>query len=345
MEKPNKQIIQNFINNCCSSDEHKHMMQYLNSLDDDELNNFLDLHIKQVSEMNLSAKNSSSGNFRAILKSIQQNNSRSAFSRRNYIYSIAASVAFILVLSLAAFYFLGVFNNNSNEINWAENITQNGQKIILSLPDGSSITLNGNSRLKYPQKFEAQIRDVYLEGEAFFNIAHDSSKPFVVHTKNISTTVLGTKFNVHAFSNSDEISVSLVEGTVKVTNKEKNGVKGNIILKPNQKLVYNLDNDISEVKGFDYLQEIGWKDNILVFNDEPLEKVFTRLEIAYGIKFELNNKAYEKIKITTKFENSTLTTVNEVIKKLTGLDYKTIAAKNIITKVIFYNNKDVERRK
>jgi ferric-dicitrate binding protein FerR (iron transport regulator) len=219
-----------------------------------------------------------------------------------------------------------------------------GQKLILSLPDGSDITLNGDSKLKYPQEFESRIREVYLEGEAFFNIVHDSSKPFIVHTKNISTTVLGTKFNVHAFTNSDEFSVALVEGMVEVTNKEKNDIKGNIILKPNQKLVYNSTNDVSEVRGFEYLQEVGWKDNILVFNDEPLEKVFTRLELAYGIKFELSNKAYSKIKITIKFESSTLTTVNEVVKKLTELEYEAICDKNIVTKVIFYKKRNEERR-
>jgi ferric-dicitrate binding protein FerR (iron transport regulator) len=346
MEKPNQQIIQKFITNTCSNAEHKLIMRYLNSLDDTELNSFLESHFHQIELETDKTLPSLDKKFDSLLTKLKPVKHHQTYLGKRYVYSIAASFILLMVLGAFTLYLLGVFPTDSQGIIWTENVTQIGQKLVLSLPDGSDITLNGGSKLRYPQKFEAQIRDVYLEGEAFFNIVHDSSKPFIVHTNNISTTVLGTKFDVRAFSNSDEISVSLVEGKVKVTNKEKNGIKGNIVLKPSQKLVYNSTNDVSEVKGFDYLQEVGWKDNILVFDDEPLEKVFTRLELAYGIKFELNNKnkSYEKIKITTKFENSTLSTVNEVIKKLTGLEYETISTKNIVTKVIFYKKRSEESR-
>jgi ferric-dicitrate binding protein FerR (iron transport regulator) len=149
---------------------------------------------------------------------------------------------------------------------------------------------------------------------------------------------------VNAFKNSSEISISLVEGRVKVTNKEENGIKGNVLLVPNQKLVYNLNEDLSKIKDFDFQEEVGWKDNILVFRDEPLEEVFVRLERAYGIKFELQSKSHQILKITTRFDNSPLKTVSEVIKKLTGLEYRNVTDQNVITKVIFYKKKSEERR-
>lgn len=339
MERPNQQIIEKFIANNCDADEHKLMLEYLNSLDDSELNLFLISHIRQIEAKDSIISDEYEGNFDSVISVIKPVKERNSIFNRKYIYSIAASIAFIIVLSTTALYFFGIFDGKSDSIIWTENVTQMGQKLILSLSDGSDITLNGDSKLKYPERFEYNLREVYLEGEAFFNVIYDSSRPFIVHSGNLITTVLGTQFNINAFNNSNEISISLVEGKVKVTNKEKNGIKGNVILAPAQKLVYNLKNDFSSIKEFDSLQEIGWKDNIIVCNDESLEKVFTRLERAYGIKFEVTNKLYNKIKITTKFHNSTLATINEVIKKLTGLEYKTISEQNTITKVIFYKKK------
>lgn len=339
MEKPDQQIIQKFIAQKCSESEYNIMIEYLNSLDDSELSLFLSSHIQQIEVADPKTFGEYDGNFNSILSSIKPKTEKSPTFRRRYIYSIAASIAFLMLASTALLYFLGIFNAKSDEIIWAENVTQMGQKLILSLPDGSDITMNGDSKLKYPEQFKYNLREVYLEGEAFFQIVHDPQKPFIVHFSNITTTVLGTKFNVNAFKNSEEISVSLVEGKVIVTNKEKNGIKGNVLLAPKQKLVYNFKDDLSKINEFDYLQEVGWKDNILVFKDEPLDMIFARLERAYGIKFVLQSKSYQNIKLTTKFENSTINTVNEVIKKLTGLEYKNVIEQNVITKVIFYKKK------
>lgn len=339
MEKPNQKIIQKFIDNQCSEAEYNLMMEYLNSLDDNELKLFLDSHIKQIDALGITKLDEYDGNFDSIISAIKPVKKQHTFFRRKYTYSIAASIVFLLLLSTTILYYFGIFNSKPNEIIWSENKTQMGQKLILSLPDGSDITLNGDSKLRYPQEFEFDFREVYLEGEAFFDVVHDSSKPFIVYSGNLTTTVLGTKFNVNAFKNSNEISVSLVNGKVMVTNKEMNGIKGKVLLAPQQKLVYNIKDDFSKVKEFDLIQEVGWKYNVLIFKDEPLNMVFTRLERAYGIKFELQSKYNDNIKITTKFENSTLITVNEVIKKLTGLEYKSIADKNVVTKVIFYKKK------
>lgn len=253
-----------------------------------------------------------------------------------YLLKIAASIVFILVVASAAIYFSGLFKQKTNEITWNEKTTVFGQKYILELGDHSVITLNADSKIKYPVAFGKDSREIYLEGEAYFNVSHDKTKPFIVHTGNISTTVLGTQFNVNAFPNEKKISVSLVEGEVKVS-KEKNGTEeGIVVLKPKQQLQYNKENEISSFEEFDIQKEIGWKDNILKFSNESLGSVFKKLQRAYGVKFQLADKSYENIKITTKFNNSSLWTVSEVIKKLTGLNYRTIKENNETKKIIFY---------
>lgn len=252
------------------------------------------------------------------------------------LMKVAASIVLFILLSSGLVYFTGILDNKPVEITWNEQIVSAGQKSIIELPDRSKITLNGDSKLKYPTHFSGSARNVFLEGEAYFEVEHDSSKPFIVQTKNLSTVVLGTKFNVSAFNSEKEIIISLVEGKVKV-NKEIDGISYELVqLRPEQQLLFNKEKEISEVENFITQEAIGWKDNILKFNSEPLEKVFIKLERAYGIKFELTEKSYSKRKITTNFQNASLWTISEVLKKLTGLKYKNIKEGNQTKKIIFY---------
>ncbi|MEW6193850.1 MAG: FecR domain-containing protein [Bacteroidota bacterium] len=255
---------------------------------------------------------------------------------RNVFVKTAISVALVLIISTIGLYYLGVFSGKSNSVVWNEKVTQLGEKSILTFLDGTKITLNAGSKLKYPSGSEITQREVYLEGEAFFEVARDTSRPFIVRTSTISTTVLGTKFDVCAYSVDREISVSLVEGNVKVS-KSTGGKKEDIvILNPEQQLTYSKDEEISRVRNFDEQEATGWKDNVLKFTNEPLNKALIKLERFYGVKFELTKKSAANIKITANFKGDSFHTVAEVIKKLTGLKYKTITEKNEIRKVIFY---------
>jgi len=248
----------------------------------------------------------------------------------------AASIAFLMILSTTLLYYFGVFNKKQTEIKWNENLTKLGQKFSLTLSDGSSILLNGGGKLLYPQQFGQASRDIYLEGEAYFNVAHDTSKPFIVHTGNVSTTVLGTKFNVSAFSDDRNISISLVEGKVKVS-KETNGyIEGIVELKPKQQLNYSKEKEIGKVEDFILQETIGWKDNILIFKKELFSNVIKKLERAYGVKFELADKSFGGKKITANFQNESLWTISETLKKLTGLQYKSIKENNETKKIVFY---------
>jgi len=249
---------------------------------------------------------------------------------------VAASLAFIIVVSLIFLNSTDMFDNQKVAAEWQEKITKPGEKSTLTFNDGTKIVLNAESKLKYKMNSNDSTREVYLEGEAYFHVAHDESRPFIVHVNNISTTVLGTKFNISAFSNENEIAVSLVEGKVKVDKEVEGEAEKAVILKPNQQLVYEKDNNKSFVQRFDAQSVTGWKDNILIFNGEPLQDVFTKLERAYGVEFELKAASYKDFSVTANFKNASFITILEVIKKLTELDYKTEQERNAITKVIYY---------
>jgi ferric-dicitrate binding protein FerR (iron transport regulator) len=252
-----------------------------------------------------------------------------------YFLKIAALIAFLLILAAGILYTSGIFIEKSSLIVWNEKSTVPGEKLILRLADNSEITLNAGSKFRYPARFNGRVREVYLEGEAFFEVAHDSSKPFIVHCKNISTTVLGTKFNISAYSNEKVITISLVEGKVNISESKPTGIKKLAILQPKDQLLYSAIKNTYQIKKFDMAEIIGWRDNLLEFKDEPLKNVFIRLERAYGVKFELTPKSFENNLITASFQKASLLTISEVIKKLTGLSYNTIKENDQIKEIIF----------
>jgi ferric-dicitrate binding protein FerR (iron transport regulator) len=249
---------------------------------------------------------------------------------------IAASAAFLVLLITGAFFIPSILKQRSVSIAWNEKKTVMGEKIIVTLLDGTKITLNADSKLKYPMRFGEESREVYLEGEAYFEVTHNDQKPFVVHTADVLTTDLGTQFNVCAFPNEESITVSLEEGKVEVSTNKSYTKKEEVVLSPTQQLVYNREKKTNKIEQFDVQKAIGWKDNILVFDNEPLSKVLLPLERYYGVKFEIADQSLANRNIKANFKNESFWTVVKVLEKATGLAYKTTKENNELKKIIFY---------
>ena len=276
--------------------------------------------------------------YSAIMKNIDKEKSN-YFSQIFFSPSLlkrAAVIIFFLILVSGILYVSGIFEQKTGSIVWNEKVTLSGEKSIITLPDGSIVTLNADSKLKYQDKFNNTSREVYLEGEAYFEVHHNITQPFVVHSENISTTVLGTKFDVSAYPEKKNISVSLLEGKVKVSREEKGKDNEIVVLKPKEQLLYDKENNVSSFEQFDSLEAVGWKDNIYKFQNEPLGEVLSQLERAFGVKFKLDDQSVLLQKITIKFEKKSLQTVVDVIKSLTGLDYKILKENNNINEILFF---------
>ncbi|KUO61666.1 hypothetical protein APF79_03430 [bacterium BRH_c32] len=257
-------------------------------------------------------------------------------------YSFALTIVLIaLIAGYAGYnYFNSPVGNSSDSIIWNEKITLAGEKAEILLPDNSKVILNSESKLRYPNSFSGNSRDIYLTGEAYFEVRNSNDRKFNVHSAGFSTTVLGTKFNVSAFHDEEIISVSLLEGKVKITPENENSndtknARSSTILSPNQQWVYNYNNKRSEINSFNHEKAIGWKDNIIVFENTPLIDVFKKLERIYGVEFRSEGNFKNK-NITTKFNGDSIWLVAEVIKKTTGLNYKTITKNNLPGTFIFY---------
>ena len=189
--------------------------------------------------------------YSGIMKNIENDKDR-YFTRAfqsPLLLKMAASIIFFIVLATGVLYISGVFNQKKGAVVWYEKITSPGEKSTITLSDGTRFTLNAGSKLRYPKQFNGKTRDIYLKGEAYFEVRHNSKQPFVVHTGNLTTTDLGTKFDVSAYPDNKTISVSLLEGKVKVSMSEKGRIDKVTVLKPKEQLLYDKKNK-DKKKGF-----------------------------------------------------------------------------------------------
>ncbi len=258
------------------------------------------------------------------------------FMHRPIHFRIAASAAALMLIIAGTFFLSRFLKQKPDTIAWNEKRTMMGEKIIFTLLDGTKITLNADSKIQYPVRFGEESREVVLQGEAYFEILHNAGKPFVVHTGNISTTDLGTKFDIKAFPRENNITVSLEEGNVEVSANQSITGRKKMMLAPAQQLVYRKEDESSTIEPCDIQKAIGWKDNILMFDNEPLSSVFISLERYFGVKFEIANSTLAERRIKADFKNESLWTVVKVIEKATGLSCRTEMEKNDIKKIVFY---------
>ncbi|HVN48379.1 MAG TPA: FecR domain-containing protein [Bacteroidota bacterium] len=246
----------------------------------------------------------------------------------------AASAFLVLFMASGLFYFW----YRSHEIVWNEKKTVMGEQAVVSLPDGTRITLNADSKLTYPARFVGQSREVYLQGEAYFEVQHLSDKPFVIHTENVSTIDLGTRFDIKAYPAEKNITISLEQGSVKVLSKF-NSAQQDIVLQPSQQMVYDKNCGKSLVGSFDSEKITGWKNNILIFEDEPIAEVLRSLERSYGVSFQIADTSVLHRSLRAHFHNESLATVVKSLEKATGLASKTIDDRSAHQTIIFFERK------
>lgn len=156
-----------------------------------------------------------------------------------------------------------------------------GEKATVTLPDGTKVYLNAQSALTYPTAFGQQERKVQFTGEAYFEVARDEKKPFIVDNPTISVKVLGTEFNFYATADDEWFETTLVEGKVEVTLKMPTPRKE--ILEPNQKIHYNKLTGAWNITHADVWEDTAWKRGDMVFRSKNFEEVIKKLEAYYGV--------------------------------------------------------------
>lgn len=212
------------------------------------------------------------------------------------ISKIAALVA--ITLGLSWLYQQEKFENMAQSINIIT--VPAGQRVNLTLPDGTNIWLNSRSTLQYPALFSGNNREVKLDGEAYFDVKHNAKKPFIVSTKKYNVRVLGTKFNVDSYSNIGNFSTALIEGSVKIIDK-KNTAK-EILLSPDNKVF--LQNGKLEISAISNYDDYRWKEGLICFKDIKFSELMVEFEKCYGFRILIKNKLVEDFECSGKFRQS-----------------------------------------
>lgn len=257
----------------------------------------------------------------AMWKDLERNTGHKKAHQKFYFLKWAASI--LLIISLGASIYL--FNEHQNteisediKINYIEKVTPKGQKLTVTLSDGSRVKLNARSRLISPDRFMEE-RWVQVEGEAFFEITK-SSKPFIVKVGDLEVRVLGTSFNINAYA-SDQVSIAVATGKVSVSTKANDFIiKRDLI--PGEQAVYKVGEPILEVSEYKKDEVFGWKDNLLVFKDNTFPEVTKDLNNWYNVTFILDDKISFEETFNGTFVNPSLTEVMESLAHLYSFNYK-----------------------
>ncbi|KAF0237261.1 MAG: anti-sigma [Prolixibacteraceae bacterium] len=193
----------------------------------------------------------------------------------------------------------------NNELNEKPNqlMVPNGRRAYLTLSDGTKVWLNAGSKLIFPSVFALKTREVYVEGEAFFDVTKDAKKPFIVKTNEIDIRVFGTSFNISAYPGEKLIETVLVTGKVQIEyNKRKLTKNEKTILAPSQYASFERDNHVIDVKDVDVNSYISWKEGWYQLDKLPLFSVATKLERYYNVKIIIDADSLKDVKITGKLE-------------------------------------------
>jgi len=242
------------------------------------------------------------------------------------LYKTLTRVAAILIplfIIAGGYYYYGSTKNSMTEITVAY-----GEDKHLFLPDGTEIWVNAGTTIKYPNEFSSEERLVYLDGEAYFSVKKDESKPFIVRSKTLSVRVLGTRFNVKAYSGDEKAIATLTSGKVEVTTDTKESK----ILNPNEQLIFNKATSAIDIVEVLSSETDSWLTGQLIFDNVPLKEILQTLERRFDIT--INNKTNipdSKLYAVKFLKNESLDEIMSIMEELAGFTHDRSENKLILT--------------
>jgi len=263
----------------------------------------------------------------------QEGKSNSLFFKR--LYQVAASIVLLALIGIAAFFYRSresavSENQTASAVNKIKTFTNNTKLVTHQLlSDGTVIKLQPHGSIEFPEVFSAPTREIHLTGEAFFDVAKDKNRPFIITTGDVTIRVLGTSFNVRAYEGSKEITIAVKTGRVSVYAKNdpqtsNRKTKEEIILTPNQEVVYNTINENFSKKLVDEPQIILEKSTLfeMRYDGTPVDKIFKVLEENYGIDIVFDEQVLSGCSLTTSMAEEGLYERIEIICEAIGAQYE-----------------------
>ena len=277
--------------------------------------------------------------------------SREIRLRLSTIYKMAAAVLLLIAIGVAAFK-IRIPASSEVPVAFVETLAPKGSKSLITLSDGTSIWLNADTKLRYSTDYGTKNRNIYLDGEAYFKVAKNKELPFLVHTSGITVTALGTVFNVKAYPEEKIIETTLEEGSVRIDPVIKGKAKKaalSILLKPNQKAVYQKSGQEMSVKGSaqdemvknepvaelksilakvdtttvsDIRLYTSWKDSRWIFKNEKLGSLAVKLERRYDVNIKFENEALKDFAFSGTLKEESLEQVLSALSYTAPIRYE-----------------------
>uniref|UniRef100_UPI0032177299 FecR family protein n=1 Tax=uncultured Draconibacterium sp. TaxID=1573823 RepID=UPI0032177299 len=276
------------------------------------------------------------------------------------------AAAFIVAWLIQWFIYTQPKSNSDNtlisqEVHYNEVNVPKGSKSFIILADSTKVWLNAGAKFRYPTNFQKNTREVFLEGEAFFDVSKNKDMPFFVNTSGMDIKVLGTQFNVKAYADENSIETTLLEGEIEIVGlKSDQDDESNLTLKPGQKLVLLKNESTHQVSDLspsdksedeedknaiipvkieraqlitlnDTEPEISWKEDKLIFNKERFGEVKTKLERWYGVNITVKDDEILDYRFTGTFDKETFEQAMFALQRAARFDYS-IKKKNVIIK-------------
>ncbi|WP_372949752.1 FecR family protein [Mariniphaga sp.] len=257
--------------------------------------------------------------FARLWNTIEKREQRKTLKTR-YL-SVAVRVAAALVVGL----FLGIYVTSL--VNRPEPVfytahSPMGSVSEWNLPDGTVIFLNSGSEIRYSVNSKKAPREVFLTGEAWFQVKKDKRRPFVVHTPFYDVQVTGTRFNVKAYAEENRVTTTLEEGEVIIHSEKNPELAEGIVLKSGQQLTLASDAENPEVNEVNTRWFTAWKDNKLILVNMPLKELIVLLERKYGVEFVVKDENVLNYHCDATFQGETLIELMDILKGMIAIDYK-----------------------
>ena len=198
-------------------------------------------------------------------------------------------------------------------------IVPEGKKYLLTMVDSTNVELNSNSTISFTNAVNSEQRNTILKGEAFFDVTHDDSRPFIVQSSDLRIEVLGTEFNVSNYEANGYTSATLIDGSINVSNQQGE----NKVIKPGSQALLRHNQSKITVEKVNVQKAVSWTTNRMIFEDETLENIIHKLSVWYPEKFILNDENIKQYSFTgtLKKENS-LSHFLQMLKYTEGISYK-----------------------
>ena len=255
-----------------------------------------------------------------IKQKISLETQQTPLKRNKYrtLYLWTARIASVVILLLLTGF--SVYHYAMEQLKMQDMIVsvEKGQKANVVLPDGSKVWVNSDSRLIYGSRFTSKERILELEGEAYFEVAPDKDRPFIVETKNISVKALGTSFDVKSYKEDNWVSAVLMTGKVEVWSENEK-----LILEPNQRILFDKSTGkMEKSKVMDATDFSGWMYNTLSFEAETFENIVQTLQRLYNTKIVFESESLKKYRFTGSPGNTSLESILQILSLTSPLSYE-----------------------